>query len=114
VDDRSSLVANALTAHGVRSEDVVGVYGNREAALVWTLLGVLKTGGAFSILDASYPAARTLEQLEVAGIRLVVCPAGTIPSFLSEWARDTGGCAIDLSDARLEQTPSKPIVVSAH
>ena len=42
--------------------EVVAVFAHRDASLVWALLGVLKTGAVFSILDPAYPAARLLER----------------------------------------------------
>ena len=58
LDQRSSRLANYLLDHGIGREDVVAIYGNRSAALVWALLGILKAGAAFVILDPAFPAAR--------------------------------------------------------
>ena len=58
LDQRSSQLANYLLDHGIGGEDVVAIYGDRSAALVWALLGILKAGAAFVILDPAFPAAR--------------------------------------------------------
>jgi amino acid adenylation domain-containing protein len=55
---RSSRLANYLLNHGIGREDVVAIYGDRSAALVWALLGILKAGAAFVILDPAFPTAR--------------------------------------------------------
>ena len=46
--------------------EVVAVYGHRSAGLVLSLLGILKAGAAFLILDPGYPAARLVKMLETA------------------------------------------------
>ncbi|HYY42007.1 MAG TPA: condensation domain-containing protein, partial [Pyrinomonadaceae bacterium] len=55
LDARSNQLAHHLCAHGIVRGDVVAVYAHRSAALVWTLLGILKAGAAFVLLDAAYP-----------------------------------------------------------
>src|SRR6185312_5172971 len=66
LDQRSSKLANYLLGRGIKAQDIVAVYSERNAALVWALLGVLKAGAAFVILDPSYPAARLINCLRVA------------------------------------------------
>src|SRR6185369_9784221 len=51
-------VAHRLIAAGIGPEDRVGVALPRTAALVASLLGVLKAGAAYVPLDPAYPAAR--------------------------------------------------------
>ena len=66
LNEQSNRLANYLLAQGIGSRTVVAVYARRAASLVWTLLGVLKTGAAYMILDPSYPAARLSEYLRLA------------------------------------------------
>ncbi|MCP4661094.1 MAG: amino acid adenylation domain-containing protein, partial [bacterium] len=61
LDRRSNQLAHRLLAHGLEPQGVVAVYAHRSASLVWALLGILKAGGAFMILDPAYPAARLRE-----------------------------------------------------
>ncbi|MFL6335978.1 MAG: amino acid adenylation domain-containing protein [Pyrinomonadaceae bacterium] len=63
---RSNRVANYLLAHGIRPGDVVAIYSHRSAPLVQAVLGVLKAGAAFTILDPAYPAARLIDYLSIA------------------------------------------------
>ncbi|MEM7483554.1 MAG: condensation domain-containing protein, partial [Acidobacteriota bacterium] len=66
--ERSGGIARALQRHGVGRERVVAIYGERSAALVAAILGVVEAGGAFLLLDPAYPAARLVDCLKRAGI----------------------------------------------
>lgn len=66
LDALSSRLASVLRAQGIRSGDVVAILGQRSASLVWALLGVLKAGAAFLILDPEYPSARLAECVRTA------------------------------------------------
>jgi amino acid adenylation domain-containing protein len=66
LDSRSNQIANSLLASGIRPGDVVALYGHRAPSLVWGVLGILKAGAAFLILDPSYPAARIIDYLRIA------------------------------------------------
>jgi amino acid adenylation domain-containing protein len=58
LDEASNRLAHRLRAADVDRGDVVGIHASRSAALLVALLGILKTGAAFAILDPEYPAAR--------------------------------------------------------
>jgi amino acid adenylation domain-containing protein len=62
----SNWVANRLLANHVGSGDTVALYGHRSAGLVLSLMGILKTGAAFLILDPAYPPARLVKIIQVA------------------------------------------------
>jgi amino acid adenylation domain-containing protein len=66
LDLRSNQLANYLLASGIEREDIVAIYAHRSASLVWALLGVLKAGAAFCILDPAYPDQRLVDYLELA------------------------------------------------
>ena len=72
LDSVSNQLAHYLHGHAIGGGDLVAVYATRCAALVPALLGVLKAGAAFLILDSSYPPAALIERL------LVVRPRGWI------------------------------------
>jgi len=61
-----SRLAARLRTDGIRPGDRVAVWSHRSAPLVWAILGVLRTGAAFMILDPAYPEARLLEILKLA------------------------------------------------
>jgi amino acid adenylation domain-containing protein len=64
---RSNQLANFLIARGIQKGEAVAIYAHRSASLVWALLGVMKAGAAFVLLDAAYPPARLIECLRIAG-----------------------------------------------
>ena len=66
LDRRSNQLANYLIAQGIKPKDVVAIYAQRSAALVVALLGILKAGAAFVILDPAYPARRLISYLRIA------------------------------------------------
>ncbi len=54
-------LAAELIAAGVGRGGLVAIYGHRSAALVWAVLGVLRAGGGFLILDPAHPPSRQFE-----------------------------------------------------
>ncbi|WP_344407537.1 amino acid adenylation domain-containing protein, partial [Dactylosporangium fulvum] len=72
LDAASGRLAAALRAAGVRPDDPVGVLLDRSAALVVAMLGVVRSGGGYLVLDPAYPAARLAALAADAGIRAVV------------------------------------------
>ncbi|MFJ8470266.1 amino acid adenylation domain-containing protein, partial [Streptomyces swartbergensis] len=79
LDARSDRLARVLTGRGIGPEPVFAVLMERSADLIVALLAVLKAGGVYLPLDATWPAARTRSVIEDAGACLVVVsevPAG--------------------------------------
>jgi amino acid adenylation domain-containing protein/thioester reductase-like protein len=70
--DRSGRLASYLTAHGAGPGTRVGVYLDRSADLLVTLLAVLRTGAAYVPLDPVYPAARIGYMIDDADVVLLV------------------------------------------
>jgi len=66
LEARANQLAHRLREAGVGREDVVAVYAHRGASLVWAVMGALKSGAAFLVLDPSYPTARLLDYVEIA------------------------------------------------
>ncbi|MFY1672841.1 non-ribosomal peptide synthetase [Plantactinospora sp. WMMB334] len=58
LDRKASAVAAYLRSRGVRHEQIVAVAMERDLDALVALLGVLKAGAAFAILDANHPADR--------------------------------------------------------
>ncbi len=84
LDDAAGRIAGALRAAGVSEGDVVGVYGDRSTALVVALVGVLRSGAAFMVLDAAYPVPRLAEYVRQArpAALLRLTSAGGLPQEL--------------------------------
>jgi amino acid adenylation domain-containing protein len=87
LDERSNQLANHLIMAGIRSGDVVAIYAHRSGSLPWAVIGVLKAGAAFLLLDPSYPASRLIDYLELAEPRgwLQLETAGAIPVKLRNY-----------------------------
>ena len=94
LDAQCNQLANYLLAHGLQPEDVVAIYGHRSAAMVWAIMGVLRAGAVFLILDPAYPAARLLEYLDAAQPRawLQIEAAGAVPPALQAYAATRSWC----------------------
>lgn len=96
----SNRLAHHLRSVGIGKADVVAIYVPRSTALVWALLGVLKSGAAFVILDPSHPTTYVLDCLRACA------PKGWIQS---EWLSPPAALmafASELPDRRRMQLPS--------
>ena len=87
LEQRSNQLAHVLRTQGIRNEDVVAIHATRSAALVWAMLGVLKAGAAFMLLDAAYPPARLRSYLETAVPRgfIHLQTTAPLPGELADW-----------------------------
>ncbi|HWS56473.1 MAG TPA: amino acid adenylation domain-containing protein, partial [Pyrinomonadaceae bacterium] len=87
LDARGNQLARRLLASGVRGGDVVAIYARRSASLVWALLGTLKAGAAFLVLDPAYPQARLVEYLRAAKPKgwIQLEEAGPPPAALADF-----------------------------
>lgn len=72
LDRASNVVAHRLLQAGLVRGDVVTVYAHRGVDLVVAVLGTLKAGGTFSVIDPSYPPSRQNVYLQVARPRALV------------------------------------------
>jgi len=76
LEARSNQLAHFLRAGDVQKGDVVALWAHRGASLVWAVLGTLKAGAAFMILDPAYPSARLIDYLRIGRPRAWVAVAG--------------------------------------
>ncbi|MFC4044735.1 non-ribosomal peptide synthetase [Dactylosporangium siamense] len=72
LDAETSRVAAALRSAGVGADDPVGVHLGRCPELVVAMLGVLKAGGGYLVLDPSLPPSRLRYLAADAGVRAVL------------------------------------------
>ncbi|MBM7173525.1 amino acid adenylation domain-containing protein, partial [Streptomyces sp. G44] len=79
LDARAARSAGLLTARGVRRGDTVGVYLERSAELVVAVLGTLKAGAGYVLLDPGFPAGRLRGMARDAGIAAVLARRGAEP-----------------------------------
>src|SRR6476469_2138621 len=98
LDVFSSQIANYLTSIGVGARDVVAIFAHRSAPLVPALLGIMKAGAAFLILDPQYPPARLVEYLRMACAKAILHlqAAGTVPDAIEQFQRDSACLVVDL------------------
>ncbi len=85
LEARSNQLARRLVDAGIGRGEVVVIYAHRSTPLVWALLGVMKAGGVFVILDPAYPPERLAAYLRVVRPRawLQVAAAGDVPRELA-------------------------------
>ncbi|MGG4197323.1 amino acid adenylation domain-containing protein, partial [Paenibacillus jamilae] len=84
LEAQANRIAGWLRAHGVRSEDRVGVLLSRSPQLIAGLLGVLKAGAAYVPLDPALPAARIEGMIQDAGIQILLSE-GAQTETVADW-----------------------------
>ena len=72
LDGQANRIAGWLRAHGVSSEDRVGVLLSRSPWLIAGLLGIMKAGAAYVPLDPALPAGRIEGMVRDAGIGILL------------------------------------------
>ncbi|TQV76053.1 amino acid adenylation domain-containing protein [Exilibacterium tricleocarpae] len=72
LEQASNRLAHCLTARGVETGTLVGLYVERSIGLVVSILGVLKAGGAYVPLDPGYPQSRLHSIMADADLAYVV------------------------------------------
>ena len=72
LDLRSNKVANYLINIGVKSNDVIGVMFNRSFDIHIALLGILKSGASYMLIDPSLPNDRVMFMLDSSKCKLVI------------------------------------------
>ncbi|WP_308117743.1 AMP-binding protein, partial [Streptomyces anatolicus] len=72
LDARADRLAGLLAARGVGRGDTVGVHLERSAELAVAVLGVLKAGAGYVLLDPGFPAARLRGMAQDARIAAVL------------------------------------------
>ncbi|HHQ14591.1 MAG TPA: amino acid adenylation domain-containing protein, partial [Chromatiales bacterium] len=81
LDRRANRLAWTLVEAGVSAGSRVALCGEDRAGLVVSMLGVLKAGAAYLVLDQQQPAARIRRMLDDAEPELLLCTGET-----PEWA----------------------------
>jgi len=72
LDEAANRIAQALRSDGLLPEEIVGICVERSPRLLSSLLGILKAGGAFLILDPAYPKERLGLLCSDAGLGLLL------------------------------------------
>jgi L-aminoadipate-semialdehyde dehydrogenase len=72
IDEASNVLAHHLVSNGVQRGEVVMLYSHRGVDLVVAVMGTLKAGATFSVIDPAYPSDRQIIYLDVAKPRALV------------------------------------------
>ncbi|KAK5125737.1 hypothetical protein LTR85_012011 [Meristemomyces frigidus] len=72
INEASNILSHHLVGNGVQRGEVVMVYAHRGVDLVVAVMGVLKAGATFSVIDPAYPADRQIIYLDVAKPRALI------------------------------------------
>ena len=132
INEASNSLAHHFTNNGVQRGEVIMVYAHRGVDLVVAVLGVLKAGATFSVIDPAYPPDRQIIYLEVARPRALVVidkatrDAGPLDQSVRKWIESNldlrtevpalrlqddgtlaGGSSGDTSDCLLHATSEK-------
>lgn len=98
INEASNILAHHLVSNGVQRGEVVMLYSHRGVDLVLAVMGTLKAGATFSVIDPAYPADRQNIYLDVAKPRaLVVIEKATQEAGpLSQTVRDFIGSNLQI------------------
>lgn len=72
IHEASNIVAHHLVQSGIERGEIVMVYSHRGVDLVVAVMGILKAGATFSVLDPAYPPDRQNIYLEVSRPRALI------------------------------------------
>jgi amino acid adenylation domain-containing protein len=114
VEERANVLASRLKDAGVSADDVVGLCLPPSAELVIALLGVLKAGGAYALLDPHSPAERITAMITGARIGIVLTTTA-VARLRGLQTRDLGADLRCLDDFELDRVSpaARPAPVTA-
>lgn len=72
LEKKSNQLANYLKSHGVGKNEIVGIMLNRSFDIHVAMLGILKIGAAFMLIDPSLPDDRVQYMLQNADVSYVI------------------------------------------
>lgn len=90
INETSNLVGNYLKETGIKKGDIVMIYAHRGVDLMIAVMGVLKAGATFSVIDIAYPPARQNIYLSVARPQglIVLEKAGVLDDLVKNYIKD--------------------------
>lgn len=111
LDEASNVLAHHLLQSGLQREEVVTVYAHRGADLVVAVLGTLKAGGTFSVIDPAYPPSRQTIYLQVAKPRalVVLAKAGKLHATVRKCIQDELEIRTEIPALELPDDISSPL-----
>lgn len=90
INEASNIVGNYLVKTGIKRGDIVMIYAYRGVDLMVSVMGVLKAGATFSVIDPAYPPARQTVYLKVANPQGIIGikKAGVIDDLVENYIRE--------------------------
>lgn len=90
INEASNIVGNYLVKTGIKRGDIVMIYAYRGVDLMVSVMGVLKAGATFSVIDPAYPPARQTVYLKVANPQGIIGikKAGVIDDFVEDYIKN--------------------------
>ncbi|KAG7801994.1 hypothetical protein KL944_003062 [Ogataea haglerorum] len=87
IHEASNVVGHYLVKTGIKRGDVVMIYAYRGVDLMVAVMGVLKAGATFSVIDPAYPPARQTIYLQVANPQGIIGikKAGEISELVEDY-----------------------------
>lgn len=87
INQASNIVGNYLKETGIKKGDIVMIYAYRGVDLMVAVMGVLKAGATFSVIDPAYPPARQNIYFSVARPQGLIGleKAGVLDSLVEEY-----------------------------
>jgi len=87
INRASNVIAHYLINTGIKVGDVVMIYSSRGVDLMVSVMGVLKAGATFSVIDPAYPPARQTIYLGVAKPKglVVLRSAGQLDQLVEDY-----------------------------
>jgi len=65
-------VANHLLGLGARPDDIIGIYTDRSIDMIVGLMGILKAGSPYTLLDPGFPEDRIEFMLQDSNSRILI------------------------------------------
>ena len=112
LDRLANRVAWRLARVGVGPEVVVGLLGDRSVAMVASMLGILRAGGAYLPLDPLYPRERLVLMLADSRSRVLVATRRSGAAVVEHILRERGawaGAVVWLDDVLAEEAEPWPL-----
>lgn len=64
--DFVNQISSYIIECGLKKGDVIAIYGHRSPSIVATIMGILKSGAAYCMMDPKYPSSRIITCVEIA------------------------------------------------
>ncbi len=86
LNERSNQIANFLIEKGVQKDTFVGVILKKSIEMIIAILGILKAGGAFLLIDSEHPTERISYMLNDASISYILTHHSLFKEVFNQYA----------------------------